>query len=184
MSRVGMDTKSTRLTLSTRQTVPHPCSAPKQRERVRRAPEGECGNEADAIADAPLRWLSLVAQRSTPLEPARRRLPRMELDSADGAAAFSPMQERDWSRSRGAGRLELVHSGRLTLHLRHARNQARTLLAGVRGRPGDLAGVVRPGLRADIPCDAAPFVHDRQVAAAADERRADRISGSAGQRGA
>jgi hypothetical protein len=36
----------------------------------------------------------------------------MELDSAGGAAAFSPMQERDGRRSRGAGRLQLVRSGR------------------------------------------------------------------------
>ena len=34
----------------------------------------------------------------------------MELDSAGGAAALSPMQKRDGRWSRGAGRLQLVRS--------------------------------------------------------------------------
>jgi hypothetical protein len=48
----------------------------------------------------------------------------MELDSAGGAAAFSPMQERDGRPSRGAGRLLLVHSGCLALGWPDACNHA------------------------------------------------------------
>jgi hypothetical protein len=68
---------------------------------------------------------------------AARVADRMELDSTGGAAAFSPMQERDGRRARGAGRLQLVQAGRARVGRRCARSWRESERVGVGHGPTD-----------------------------------------------
>src|SRR5688500_5244768 len=54
----------------------------------------------------------------------------MDRSSQPVAAAFAPMQERQGLRSRAARRLDRVHTSRLTVNLRDARNQGGSESAG------------------------------------------------------